>query len=100
MDKSFAKFLRSIQKVDPELVAKVSALYESICTDVNPVQFVPEIGRCVNPPDENPYFDKKTTITGKRAENAKIAQHNRGGATNCPLPGRTTLGMPGNCRFN
>lgn len=100
MDKSFPKFLETIRDKDPELVAKVSAFYESICTDVNPVQFVPEIGRCVNPPEENPYFDEKTTIQGDRGEISKNARHNRGGSRRLPPAGRISLGMPGNCRYN
>lgn len=101
MDRSFPKFIASLDVLDPQLKAKIGTRYESyleaLATDVMPQQAIPDIGTCVSPQVDNPYFDEKTSIKGKRKEIAEEAKHNRGGATNFPKPGRTTLGLPDNC---
>lgn len=111
MERSFPRFIDCLDNVPDELKTRILGSYktiignstlftEAIATDITPPNFIPSTGVCVNPQTNNPYFDEKTTIGGKRGYRAKMARHQRGGATNMPPAGRTSLGIPGNCRFN
>lgn len=73
-------------------------LFEGVATDVNPQNQIPFGAACIDPVDNTEYFDENTTITGQQkaiSDKARTA-----GARNiiAPGPGRTSLGIPGNCR--
>lgn len=74
--------------------------FEGVATDVNPPQFIPDIGMCTQGTDDNPYFDEKTVARSKIAAISAMSRTNPGVNKVFPGPGRTTLGIPGNCRHN
>jgi hypothetical protein len=91
MNDSFVKYLSSMNS---DAARASLALYEQVCSDVNPPLVSPGQPCCTQSLDENEYFDEPTLSD---EELDKVHQAKTGfRRVLAPSAGRTTLGIMGN----